>query len=140
MEHTTQSGLDLTGLENSMDNFQLADVTIGFDVYQSAVEDLKIYPKGYAILYPVLGLNGEAGEVAEKVKKYLRDDGEAITSNGISDERREAIAKELGDVLWYLTATASDIGYDLYEIATLNLQKMFDRVENNTVRGEGDDR
>ena len=85
--------------------------------------------------YPALGLCGEAGEVAEKVKKTLRDDGGVL-----SDDRRDALSRELGDVLWYLSQLATEAGLDLEEIASENLAKLFSRQERGVLRGSGDDR
>ena len=85
--------------------------------------------------YPALGLCGEAGEVAEKVKKTLRDDGGVL-----SDERREALSRELGDVLWYLSQLATEAGLDLEEIAAENLDKLLSRQERGVLRGSGDER
>lgn len=88
-----------------------------------------------AIVYPTLGLNGEAGEVAEKVKKVLRDrGGEFDRASSIE------IAKELGDCLWYIAITASDLGFSLEEIAELNLSKISSRFSRNVIHGEGDNR
>lgn len=86
-------------------------------------------------VYPALGLCGEAGEVAEKVKKVVRDDGGVV-----SEEARTAIILELGDALWYLTAVARDIGSSLEDVAKANLQKLQSRIDRNTLRGSGDDR
>jgi NTP pyrophosphatase (non-canonical NTP hydrolase) len=89
-----------------------------------------IYPKAQSIIYPALGLAGEAGEVAEKIKKWIRD--------GNLD--RDAIAKELGDVLWYIAAMATDLDLDLDRIADMNIQKLADREMRGKIRGSGDDR
>ena len=81
--------------------------------YQSRSRATAVYPgAGENLLYPTLGLCGEAGEVAEKIKKMVRDDG-----GELSDERREALAKELGDVLWYVAQIATEADLDLDEIA-----------------------
>ena len=85
--------------------------------------------------YPALGLCGEAGEVAEKVKKTIRDDGGVL-----SDQRREALARELGDVLWYLSQLATEADLDLETIAEDNLEKLLSRQERGVLRGSGDDR
>lgn len=85
--------------------------------------------------YPFVGLSGEAGEVAEQFKKLLRDDDGFLT-----DERREKIIKELGDVLWYVAAICDEIKVDLQEVARRNVEKLADRAERNVIRGEGDDR
>ena len=82
-----------------------------------------------------MGLVGEAGEVAEKVKKIIRDE------NGIvSREKKEEIKKELGDVLWYIANLAYELDIKLEEIAQGNIEKIFSRVERNKVHGDGDNR
>lgn len=89
----------------------------------------------HAITYPTLGLVNEAGEVVGKVKKIFRD------KNGvISDDDRAALKQELGDVLWYLTQIATEIGVSMEEVASSNLTKLFDRLERNAIRGDGDTR
>lgn len=90
-----------------------------------------------AIVYPTLGLTGEAGEVADKVKKVLRGDN---GTREFDDEAREAIAYELGDVLWYAAALAKDLGYDLEVIARMNLRKLQDRQSRSVIHGNGDNR
>ena len=106
-----------------------------FDKYQGMVEQTAIYPKDAAIIYPTLGLTGEAGEVAEKVKKVIRDEFGAFTP-----EHEEAIAKELGDVLWYVTAVARDLGFTLEKIAEINHDKLLDRLVRRKLGGSGDNR
>jgi NTP pyrophosphatase (non-canonical NTP hydrolase) len=101
------------------------------DVYQAQARKTAIYPKQYKLVYPALGLCGEAGEVAEKIKKSMRD------GNKLDDL---AVAKELGDVLWYLANLAEDLGYDLSEIAQMNYEKLKSRQERNALKGNGDDR
>jgi NTP pyrophosphatase (non-canonical NTP hydrolase) len=104
--------------------------------YQAAAQQTAIYPTlGYPIVYPALGLAGEAGEVAEKVKKLCRDHGGVI-----NDERRIAICKELGDTLWYISETARQAGLTLEEVAAMNIAKLSARTINKTIHGEGDDR
>ena len=98
--------------------------------YQLKAIGMAIYPTGYRIIYPTLGLTGEAGEVAEKVKKTLRDGGLNV----------EGLRKELGDVLWYLAALARDLGLTLEEIAQENLKKLQDRKDRGVLKGSGDDR
>ena len=103
------------------------------DEYQMRAESTAIYPNEYAIVYPALGLTGEAGEVADKVKKIIRD--------GNSDLfYKDNIAKELGDVLWYVAILARDLGYSLEEIAQTNLDKLEDRKNRDMLKGSGDDR
>ncbi|MDE7335830.1 MAG: nucleoside triphosphate pyrophosphohydrolase family protein [Muribaculaceae bacterium] len=103
--------------------------------YQNGALKTALYPREYAIVYPTLGLNGEAGEVADKVKKTIRDFG-----GEFSAERREAIAMELGDVMWYAATLAHDLGYSLSEIAEMNLRKLQSRVARGKLHGEGDNR
>ncbi len=88
-----------------------------------------------ALTYAILGLNGEAGEVAEKFKKILRDKGGVV-----SPEDRDAIKKELGDVLWYLSAISGELGLGLEDVAEGNISKLFDRAARNVLHGDGDDR
>lgn len=101
-----------------------------FREYQNKAVSFAVYPATHKVLYPTLGLCGEAGEVAEKVKKQVRD--------GVF--QRHEVAKELGDVLWYLTNIASDIGYNLNEIANLNIEKLTSRQERDAIKGSGDNR
>jgi NTP pyrophosphatase (non-canonical NTP hydrolase) len=112
-------------------------IQMNFETYQADVHDLAIYPRGNGcgLLYVTLGLNGEAGEVAENVKKMLRDDGGNLT-----DERHEALVNELGDVLWYVSELSTVLGVNLAEVATKNITKLRDRRERNVIRGEGDTR
>lgn len=87
------------------------------------------------VIYCALGITGEAGETADHVKKMLRDDNGVLT-----EERREHIKKELGDVLWYLARMAGKLNFTLDEIAQSNLDKIKDRLERNVQKGSGDDR
>ena len=104
--------------------------------YQRGSRATAVYPgAGDNLLYPTLGLCGEAGEVAEKVKKMVRDDGGELTP-----ERRAALAGELGDVLWYVAQLATEAGLELDEIADANLAKLRSRQERAVLQGSGDDR
>ena len=104
--------------------------------YQQRSRATAVYPDaGDNLTYPALGLCGEAGEAAEKVKKAMRDDGGVLT-----DERRAALAAELGDVLWYVAQLATEAGLDLDEIAEDNLGKLLSRQERNVLQGSGDTR
>jgi len=87
------------------------------------------------LAYPALGLAGEAGEVAEHAKKAIRDDAGVVT-----EERRRAMAKELGDVLWYVSQLASELGLELEEIARANLEKLLSRQRRGVLSGSGDER
>jgi NTP pyrophosphatase (non-canonical NTP hydrolase) len=110
-----------------------------FDDYQTATAETAIYPQAgtgspLALAYVGLGL-GEAGEVQGKIKKMLRDDAGILT-----EEKRIAIAKELGDVLWYVARTGAEISIPLDVIARMNLEKLGLRLEAGTLGGSGDDR
>jgi NTP pyrophosphatase (non-canonical NTP hydrolase) len=104
--------------------------------YQELSRRTATYPgAGDNIVYPTLGLAGEAGEVAEKVKKLLRDDGGVLSA-----ERRDALAGELGDVLWYVAQVATEAGLDLEDIAQGNLDKLLSRRRRGVLSGSGDRR
>lgn len=103
--------------------------------YQRQSRRTAEYPRAAWLAYPGLGLAGEAGEVAEHVKKVLRDDG-----GEVGPERRAAMSKELGDVLWYVAQLASELDLDLDEIARENLDKLFSRQRRGVLSGSGDDR
>lgn len=94
------------------------------------------YPSiGHAVVYPVLGLTNEAGEVAGKIKKVFRDkDGQ------INDETRAALASELGDVLWYLAQVCTELDISLDDVAESNLAKLLDRQARGKIHGDGDNR
>ncbi len=107
-----------------------------FEAYQNAIEPLVLYPRKTnieALQYVVLGLNGEAGEVAEQIKKAMRNDGGELTP-----ERIESLKKEAGDVLWYLTRLAAELNTNLAEIAQINVEKLFARQEKGTLKHEKD--
>ena len=86
--------------------------------------------------YPALGLAGEAGEVVEKIKKLMRDTDAKI----LTDEQKFEIAKELGDVLWYVANLAADLEFGLEEIAEMNVLKLRGRQERDVLKGSGDNR
>lgn len=103
--------------------------------YQKLALETAIYPQEQKVIYPTLGLTGEAGEVSDKVKKVLRD------NNGIfSEERKLEIAKELGDVAWYLAVCSNDLGFSLEEICKMNYEKLKSRKERGKINGNGDNR
>ena len=107
-----------------------------FEEYQKLSRKTAIYPnQGNNLVYTALGLVGESGEVAEKVKKILRDDGGIV-----NQEKKEEIKKELGDILWYLSQTASELNLSLDEIASHNLEKLFSRKDRGKLSGSGDNR
>ncbi|HNY35920.1 MAG TPA: nucleoside triphosphate pyrophosphohydrolase family protein [Candidatus Pacearchaeota archaeon] len=107
-----------------------------FQEYQEEARKTAIYPnKDNNFIYPTLGLAGEAGEVAEKIKKVIRD------GNGIvSEEKKEEITKELGDVLWYVANLSKELGILLEDVAQKNLEKLQSRQQRNELHGSGDNR
>lgn len=114
-------------------------MALDLDTYQQAATATAVYPeKGtgspLALAYVALGL-GEAGELQGKVKKVLRDDAGVLT-----DEKRQAIAAELGDLLWYVASTASELGVSLADVAQGNLDKLASRAQRGTLQGSGDER
>lgn len=110
--------------------------SLSFQQYETRAGETARYPgrgRG-SLVYPVLGLNGEAGEVAEKLKKIIRDrDGE------VGDERASLI-KELGDVLWYVAACCHELDVSMAEVAQANLDKLASRRTRGVLHGSGDDR
>ena len=104
--------------------------------YQTAALQTAIYPNmGQNYVYPTLGLVGEAGEVAEKVKKLIRDGDGTLT-----DPVREKIAMEASDVCWYLATLAYELDYTLEEIMQMNLDKLTSRQARGVISGSGDAR
>ena len=107
-----------------------------FNDYQQESRKTAFYPDlGSNFIYPTLGLAGETGEVAEKIKKVIRDDG-----GFVSEEKRQEIKKEMGDVLWYLAQLATELNLSLDEIAWHNIEKLFSRKERGALNGSGDNR
>lgn len=111
--------------------------TLSFDDFEKGAGSTATYPdRGTgALTYPVLGLNGEAGEVAEKLKKIIRDHG-----GEIDDAQRDALIKELGDVLWYVAACCHELDVPMQEVAQRNLEKLASRKERGVISGTGDER
>ena len=105
------------------------------DMYQKVALTTAIYPREQAIIYPTLGLTGEAGEVANKVKKIIRDGSDSKDEKLVSE-----IKAEIGDCLWYIAVLASDFDIKLSDIASANLEKLEKRKEKGTIHGSGDDR
>lgn len=107
--------------------------------YQDHTQQTAVYPESgtgskLALAYVGLGL-GEAGEVQGKIKKILRDDPQAQEEGyGLK------VAAEMGDVLWYIARLADELGYTLGEIAHMNLDKLYERQRQGTLKGAGDDR
>ena len=105
------------------------------DRYQEFVRSTAIYPEAgtgtkLALAYAALGLVGEGGEVSEKIKKFVRD----------GKLEPFEVAKELGDVLWYVTRLAEELRYDLKEIFDLNIDKLQSRKDRGVLKGSGDNR
>jgi NTP pyrophosphatase (non-canonical NTP hydrolase) len=109
---------------------------MNFEKYQKESRKTAIYPNsGKNFTYPTLGLCGEAGEVAEKIKKVIRD------KEGIIDsETRDMVEKELGDVLWYISQLATELGLSLDDVAEKNIKKLSSRMNRGKIQGSGDDR
>ena len=107
-----------------------------FNTYQKNARLTAQYPNlGSNYIYPTLGLAGEAGEVAEKVKKVIRD------KKGVfDDESKKGLKKELGDVLWYISNICTEFNFSLDDIALQNLEKLKLRAAKGTISGSGDDR
>ena len=109
-----------------------------FDEYQRKTKETAIYPRDNpmtALSYATLGLVGESGEIANKVKKIIRDqDGD------INQDVKEKLGKELGDVLWYVANLAHDLSITLDEVAHANVSKLLDRSERGVLQGSGDNR
>ncbi len=102
-----------------------------FKEYQEKASKTAIYPDSSKIIYPTLGLASEVGEVCGKIKKSIRDQHPIDVS---------LISKELGDVLWYISAICNDLNLKLDDVATGNIEKLLKRKENGTISGSGDDR
>ena len=101
---------------------------MNFSEYQTKSRATAQYPTiGHPVIYPVLGLANEAGEVAGKIKKVFRDKG-----GEISAETREALKAELGDVLWYIAQVCTELEISLDDAAEANLAKLLDRQERGT--------
>jgi NTP pyrophosphatase (non-canonical NTP hydrolase) len=107
-----------------------------FDTYERRAMKTAIYPnRGDNLIYPTLGLCGESGEIAEKLKKLIRD------KDGVVDEEwKKGMARELGDVLWYITAIATELDITLEEVAYMNLDKLESRKDRGMLHGSGDNR
>ena len=106
---------------------------MNFNEYQKIARSTAVYPEEYKVIYPALGLSGEAGEVAEKVKKIVRGDDRL---NNVTS----SIVMELGDVLWYVSALADDLGITLEQVAQWNVDKLQRRMQLNKIKGDGDNR
>ena len=106
------------------------------DLYENLAGQTAIFPKEKALEYLALGMTSEAGEVAGKVKKLIRD-GEDVEG---FEMKKLAIASEIGDVLWYCAMMAKEVGVPLNDIMKENLKKLHGRKERGTLQGSGDER
>ena len=115
-------------LKRKYNNMQIDD-------YQNTAKTTAIYPQEHKILYPALGLAGEAGEVANKVKKIIRDGVQ-----NMQPDWKQQLAAEIGDALWYCAVLADDLNMSLSTLAAQNLEKLERRKEQGTLQGSGDKR
>lgn len=148
-------------IEGFKEDGHVDSLVSSLNVYQAISTRSAIYPgqgTPLGLAYVALKLNGEAGEFAEHVGKAMRDDGlitvqehNRNSSSGIKrwleataqpleENRRNLIVKEIGDVLWYLSAACNELGISLSEAALINLEKLCDRSERDALRGSGDER
>ena len=112
------------------DQLGIFDMLMTFDTFQTECKKTAIYPEEQGLSYTALGLAGESGEYADKIKKYMRD--------GTLDDR--GAMRELGDVLWYVAMAADELGYDLSEVAFECLEKLRSRKDRGVLGGSGDNR
>jgi NTP pyrophosphatase (non-canonical NTP hydrolase) len=109
---------------------------MNFDEYQKESRKTAVYPAiGHKVVYPTLGLLGESGEIAEKIKKIFRD-----KAGIISTEDTDLLKKELGDVLWYLAQITTELGLSLSDVAATNIEKLQSRLKRDKIHGSGDNR
>jgi NTP pyrophosphatase (non-canonical NTP hydrolase) len=130
-----QFAIDMLSQQSFSKKYDVEDTSLTFDEYQDDALLTAIYPNHIKLMYPALGLCGEAGEVAEKIKKLYRD-----TDGEVTQEFKNSLCKELGDVLWYVSALSKDVGLSLNEVAFGNLAKLADRQSRGKLKGDGDER
>lgn len=118
--------------DNQDDGYRKID---SINEYQQKIEQFAIFPKEQALVYLSLGLASEAGEVAGKVKKVIRDGNGEFT-----DEQKLAILAEIGDVAWYMSMLASTIGVDMSDVLAENYYKLEFRASRGMIAGSGDNR
>ena len=105
-------------------------------LYQKKACETAIFPKHKAMEYLTLGLTGEAGEIANKIKKLFRD---GATEEELI-EKKNQIGYEIGDVLWYCAVLAQEMGMNLGHVMERNLEKLHDRKKRGKLSGSGDNR
>ncbi len=109
---------------------------IEFNEYQKKAWETAIYPnKGKNLIYLMLSLGGESGEVLEKMKKIIRDDNYEIIS-----EKKEELKKEIGDVFWYFASISTELGLELEDVIKTNLIKLVSRNKREMFHGSVDNR
>ena len=108
---------------------------MNFNEYQKESKKTVKYRADKKFEYLILGVCGEAGELAEKAKKLIRDKDGHMT-----DEDKEAFKKELGDVLWYISQISTELNFTLEDVAKSNLEKLFSRLKRGKISGSGDNR
>lgn len=112
------------------------DKQLDFREYQQLARKTAIYPSlGHNFVYPTLGLAGEAGEVVEVIKKFIRDN-----EGNITPEIRSRLSGELGDLLWYIANLAVEVDISLDDIASSNILKLTSRANRGKLHGSGEDR
>ncbi len=111
-----------------------------FSEYQKKSRKTALYPNlGDNLPYLALGISDEAGEVAGKVKKFIHNHNFTSISE-LSEEQKKDLAKEVGDVLWFAAQIATEIGIDFGEVAEMNIDKLYSRLDRDKIGGSGDDR
>ncbi len=109
---------------------------MNFNEYQKEAKKTAIYKdSGNNFIYPTLGLAGEAGEVANKIKKVLRSGQTKLTADQVQE-----IKKELGDVLWYIAQMSTELDLELDDVATNNIEKLASRNDRGVLHADGDNR
>jgi len=131
-ERESNTALNLT-IASLQDELARQSGTLNFTQYQNRAGQTAIYPKEQGVEYTALGLTGEAGEIANKVKKVLRGDYD-------KDALRQMLAGEIGDVLWYTAMLATELDLNLEDIANGNLDKLASRKQRGVIAGSGDNR
>ena len=108
------------------------------DKYQDTCSQTAFYPEARCLEYLTLGLASEAGEVAGKIKKLIRDRDKGLADLSFNDKRE--IIYEMGDVLWYIAMLAWELDHNLSDVAYHNVEKLEDRKQRGTLKGSGDKR
>ena len=109
--------------------------------YQGKAKQTAIYPKHAEVLYPLLGLTGEVGELANKLKKLYRDhEASEISIHTIPHNMMQELEGEMGDILWYWSILCKDLSLDVNKVAQKNVDKLKSRMERGKIKGSGDER